>query len=62
MPKMLADDGKQRSVKEAMRQILERSTSNSWKLDRTRLLGLLAELGTPTLGLYFRKMAYENTV
>jgi len=41
MPKMLADSGGQKSVKEEMRQILEWMTAGTWRKDRARLLGML---------------------
>jgi hypothetical protein len=43
MPKMLADGG-QRSVKEDMRRILERTSARTWRRDSTRLLELLATI------------------
>jgi integrase len=43
MPKMLADGG-QRSVKDEMRNILERTSVNTWRKDRVRLLEILARL------------------
>ena len=44
MPKMLADGGAQRSVKDEILQILERSTAKTWKADREGLRELVAKL------------------
>jgi integrase len=44
MPKMLADGAGQRSVKEEMLGILERTSSRSWQRDKARLLELLARM------------------
>ena len=41
MPKMLAD-GRQPSVKQQMREIIERVTPRTWKRDKARLLEMLA--------------------
>jgi hypothetical protein len=43
MPKMLADGG-QRSVKDEMREIIERVTPRTWTRDKKRLLELLCRL------------------
>jgi hypothetical protein len=47
MPKMLADGG-QRSVKDQMREIIERMTARTWKRDRARLLEMNGAEGIPT--------------
>ncbi|HNU53378.1 MAG TPA: integrase, partial [Verrucomicrobiota bacterium] len=44
MPRMLADGGAQRSVKEEMRRIIEGMTARTWKRDSARLLDLVAAL------------------
>lgn len=44
MPKMLAD-GKQRSVKDDMREIVEGITARRWMRDNVRLMEVLNSLG-----------------
>jgi len=41
MPKMLADGGGQRSVREEIQRVLEGMTAGTWRKDRARLLRLL---------------------
>ena len=43
MPKMLADGG-QKSLKDEMRQMIERVTPNTWKYNKASLLELLEKL------------------
>lgn len=42
MPKMLADGGAQKPVKDEMRAIIEGMTARTWRRDRAKLLELLA--------------------
>jgi len=44
MPKMLADGGAQRSVKDQVLAILEASTAKTWRLDKANLLDLISAI------------------